>query len=152
VFNTDGYLAFPQRLLNWGVTVISIDFHPVLESNNHRISNNRAVRPTSRDNGIPLENRRAVQRLRDTGFKAIVTSYAHSEWRKQQVVRQASTLPIDKIVTCQEDAVGFGEELGCLRHLFDPDSRSSLLHIDTKAQVCVEFHPARADHFASCHV
>ena len=31
-------------------------------------------------------------------------------------------------------------------------SRSSLLHTDDRAQVCVEFHRARADHFASCHV
>ena len=30
-------------------------------------------------------------------------------------------------------------------------SRSSLLHTDDRAQVCVEFQ-ARADHFASCHV
>ena len=101
---------------------------------------------------LRTDNRRAVQRLRDTGDKVIVTSYLHSEWRKQQIVRQASTLPIDKIVICQEDAVGFGGKLDCMRHLFDPDSRSSLLHIDNKAQVCVEFHRARADHFASCHV
>jgi hypothetical protein len=76
----------------------------------------------------------------------------HSEWRKRQVVNQPSTLPIDKIVICQEDAVGFGGKLDCLRHLFDPDSRSSLLDTDDRAQVCVEFHRARADHFASCHV
>ena len=45
-----------------------------------------------------------------------------------------------------------GGKLDCLRHLFDPETRSSLLHIDDKAQVCVEFNRARADNFASCHV
>ena len=50
-------------------------------------------------------------------------------------MNQPSTLPIDKIVICQEDAVGFGGKLDCLRHLFDPDSRSSLLDTDDRAQV-----------------
>lgn len=150
VFDTDRNLAFPQRLLNWGVSVISIDFHQVLDI--HRVSKNREIRPTWRDNGIPQENRRAVQRLKDTGFKVIITSYVHTEWRKRQVLNQSLTLPVDKIVICQEDAVGFGGKLDCLRLLFDPDSRSSLLHVDDKAQVCREFHRARADHFASCHV
>ena len=145
VFNTDGQFAFPQRLLNWGVTIISIDFHQVIDV--HRISSNHVIRPTSRDNGIALENRRAVQRL---GCR--IQGHVHSEWRKQQVARQSSTLPIDKIVLCQEDAVGWGGKLDCLRHLFDPETRSSLLHIDDRAQVCVEFNRARADHFASCHV
>jgi hypothetical protein len=100
VFNTDGQFAFPQRLLNWGVTIISIDFHQVIDV--HRISSNRVIRPTSRDNGIALENRRAVQRL---GYR--IQGHVHSEWRKQQVARQSSTLPIDKIVLCQGNAVGW---------------------------------------------
>ena len=131
-------------MLNFGSrSVISIDFHNVLDV--HRVSNKHRVVAVEGEHGIPSQCRQAVQKPKDLGLAVIIASYVHTDWPKRRVVESCSTPPIDQIVICQRgDGTRFAGKLDCLRR--------SLIHIDDKAAICLEFRDAKPEHFGVCQI
>ena len=151
VFTPQGQYLLPQRQLRFGRSIISIDYHNVLDK--HPISNKRILYPVDGDHQIRQENRLAIQRLKDLGLAVIVISFVHTDWRKRSVVASCTTLPMDKIVITQTgDGTGWGGKLDGLNILCSPSEETSLIHIDDKASICSEFRQARGRHFGTCHI
>ncbi|CAL1159158.1 unnamed protein product, partial [Cladocopium goreaui] len=151
VFTPQGQYLLPQRQLNFGRSIISIDYHNVLDK--HKISNKKVLYPVDGDHPIRQENRLAIQRLEDLGLAVIVTSFIHTDWRKRAVVASCATLPIDRIIITQTgDGTGWGGKLDVLRILCPPSEETSLIHVDDKASIWSEPRNARGQYFGTCHI
>ena len=151
VFTPQGQYLLPQRQLNFGRSIISIDYHNVLDK--HKISNKKVLYPVDGDHPIRQENRLAIQRLEDLGLAVIVTSFIHTDWRKRAVVASCATLPIDRtIITQTGDGTGWGGKLDVLRILCPPSEETSLIHVDDKASIWSEPRNARGQYFGTCHI
>ena len=135
LYSAQGQRIRPASRIDLGGTAVSLDFHQVLDTSRE---GSYATYPTAEENGVPAKSRAAIDRLNRLGFSTLVTSYVHSNWRRDCVLNSSRTLPVRYILITREPT-GQGGKADSLARIFTVGRDRSIIHVDDKKEICVEF-------------
>ena len=135
LYSAQGQRIRPASRIDLGGTAVSLDFHQVLDTFRE---GSYATYPTAEENGVPAKSRAAIDRLNRLGFSTLVTSYVHSNWRRDCVLNSSRTLPVRYILITREPT-GQGGKADSLARIFTVGRDRSIIHVDDKKEICVEF-------------
>ena len=148
LFNNQGVEIEPRwKLRADRSTLVSIDFHQVLDVS--RTSFKEVEKP-SREGQIVPTNLRVLEELAQR-FTVVVTSFVHTNWRKESVVEACRGNPhISYILICKgRAATGFSGKLSCLEEVAQDQS---FIHIDDNEGVCCELRDCGNPKWSVLHV
>ena len=148
LYSAQGQRIRPANRIDLGGSAVSLDFHQVLDTFRE---GRYATYPTAEEDGVPAKSRAAVDRLNQLGFSALVTSYVHSNWRRDCVLYSSRTLPVRYILITREP-VGRGGKADSLSRIFTVGRDRSIIHVDDKKEIYVEFKGYRDQHFGIAHI
>ena len=135
LYSAQGQRIRPASRIDLGGTAVSLDFHQVLDTFRE---GSYATYPTAEENGVPAKSRAAIDRLNRLGFSTLVTSYVHSNWRRDCVLNSSRTLPVRYILITREPT-GQGGKADSLARIFTVGRDRSIIHVDDKKEICIEF-------------
>ena len=135
LYSAQGQRIRPASRIDLGGTAVSLDFHQVLDTFRE---GSYATYPTAEENGVPAKSRAAIDRLNRLGFSTLVTSYVRSNWRRDCVLNSSRTLPVRYILITREPT-GQGGKADSLARIFTVGRDRSIIHVDDKKEICVEF-------------